>query len=390
MIVMEIEKTRQNEPVDPETGEMTNKAIIPQWMMNEFELLKRQRFISGTSHEERVKKSLALGGNSRDFEVSLLLCDNQEAYASEANHLFQKKFRNITRNEKAIAAKFRKIKGNFKNHYPTDDHSIAQKRLRFGTIIHSVTGLNVKDALDDAYQLKIEVPKCVKKCPGLTFYGVLEAEVISYRNMVRNQEYESRNIDETDDLEKEKNYIKLINTRELGQHLGESVLNGEDGQICIHLHVLLVAKNESIFKKFQSILQETNLWNSGTRRIQIKTFRERFNDKNKPVTFSLKDMARYMSKGGTIIHDRLPALKYKINAPNDKLTTYDEFLEAQSLYDEDGLFDEYHEGKVRTKKFTTDFLSLSPLEINVLHEVNEGMMNFDESRTGHIIKLGHW
>jgi len=390
MIVMEVGKTNQDEIADPETGEITNKSVIPQWMMDEFELLKRQRFISGTSYEERVKKSLELGGNSRDFEVSLLLSDNQEAYASEANYLFQKKFKNITRTEKAIAAKFRKFKGNSKNHYPTDDHSIAQKRLRFGTVIHTVTGLNAKDALDDGYQLKIEFTKCVKKCPGLAGYAVLEAEVISYRNMVKNQEYESKNIDELDDPEKEKNYIKLINTRELGQHLGESLLNGEDGQICIHLHVLLVAKNESIFKKFQSILQETNLWNSGSRRIQIKTFREKFDDKNKPVTLSLKDMARYMSKGGTIIHDKNPALKYKLYAPNDKLTTYDEFLNAQSLYDEDGLIDEYHESKIRTKKFTTDFLSLSPLEINVLHEVNEGMMNFDESRTGHIIKLGHW
>lgn len=438
----EIKKLREMDMIDPETGEITlKKSPVPEWLLDGYDEIMRKRFISGTGNEYKVKKSLELGKNSRLFSESILLAENQAKYAEVANALFQKKLVNLRRNEKAISAKFRKVKTNKHNHYPTDDHSIAEKRLRLLTIIHSVSALNVNDAISDVKKLIAEFTKLIRKCKGMSCYAVVEVEVISYRNMKLLKEYElkkSNGITPEFDVYREKEHRKLNNFELLGAHLGEDVLNGEDGQLCIHLHALITAKTKSTFSKFQVMLESNKIWSVGSRIIKMNKFSEEFRGKVKPVAVSLENIARYITKGGCILNEGRPYLHYKVNAPNDILTTYHEYLNSESIHDDfspsDSLItdedflaselkyeefinsdlskymDEYvlnndlptiesvcekissdHlKNETKNKKRTTDFLSLSPLEINVLNQVNHLMINLNNAKTGHIIKIGHW
>jgi hypothetical protein len=348
--------------------------VEPKWLLESLELMKHQRFSLNTPYKDRVKKSLQLFGKSSEYSTSLLLSENQEIYAAETEFLFKKKMVNLRRNEKLKSAKFQKIKIIGKDKFPTDDPSIAKNRIRLITIIHSVTGLDVDAALNDAYQLKKEFIKCVKKNKGLSCYGFLEAEVISFKKMEKLALLKQEISSDSNEIESTTKETKLINTKVLGSHLSADVLNGYEGQICIHLHAILVAKESAIFDEFRSTLVDTNLWNSGVRRIQIDSLSTSYKDKPKSVLSSLEDIARYISKGGTIHHGQHVELKYKITASGDTLASYDEFLN-NNFFEEDS---------------RTDYLSLSPLEIYTLHSINEGMMNFDESRTGHVLKSGCW
>ena len=389
MTVTQKQKTRI---IDFETGEPVIQELpLPTWLINSHEELMRKRFISGTTHEYRVKNSLQLGGNSNLYAETSLLYDNQVKSASVANAFFQKKFRNLIRNEKAISSKFRKIKTEKHNHYPTDDHSVAEKRMRFLTIIHSVSALNKAAAMIDVQELIKDFKKCVKKIAGISCYAVVEAEIISYRNLVASKNYESKELVKSESIfnnYKEKEHRKLNNYEILGAHLGDEVLRGEQGSICIHLHGLITGKNKTTFDDFLNILKSNKNWKGGSRRIQLKKLSEHYLGKDKPVSLSLEHISRYILKGGTILNEGKPCLHYKINNRDDKLTTYEEYLMSESLYDE--CDDSDLVNIIYSKnKHSTDFLSLSRLEINVLTEVNNLMMNLNNTKTGHIIKIGY-
>ena len=389
-----VTEKQSTQVVDPETGEITTlqESVFPIWLIDAYDETMRKRFISGTNHEYRIKNSLELGGNSRLYAESTLLLENQQKSASAANALFQKKLINALRSEKAISSKFRKIKTEKYNHYPTDDHSVAEKKIRLLTIIHSVSALNVNAAIIDVRELINDFNKCAKKAAGISCYAVIEVEVISYRMMKASNEYEkklkeSTKAEPTFDQQKENQHIKFHNYGVLGEHLGDEVLNGEQGQLCIHLHGLVVGKNETALDNFLRILESHNAWKEGIKRIQMKKLSKQFFSENKPVSLSLHDISRYMFKGGCILNQGKPYLHYKIDHRNDKLTTYEEYLMSESLYDE---CDDSSDFVYPKKKYTTDFLSLSHLEINVLVEVNDAMMNLNKNKTGHIIKNGHW
>ena len=381
------------EVVDPETGEIViQESIVPIWMIDAHDELMRKRFISGTPHEYRVKNSLELGGNSKLYADTTLLLENQEKSASMANALFQAKFKNIVRNEKAISSKFNKIKTKDYKPYPTDDHSIAGKRVRFLTIVHSVSALNKDAAMVDVRALIKEFNKCVNKTTGISCYAVVEVEVISYRNMKASKEYELNQVAKVEpifDQYKETERRKLINYGILGSHLGDDILNGEQGQLCIHLHGLVVGKNRTILNNFLKILESNKNWKDGSRRIQMKKLSKQYLNVNKSVSFSLEHISRYIFKGGCILNEGKPYLYYKVNPRDDILTTYEESIDFESLYDEfDGC--DLANSVYSKNKITTDLLSLSRIEINVLTQVNDAMMNLDCKKTGHIIKIGHW
>lgn len=243
----------------------------------------------------------------------------------------------------------------------------------------------------DVRQMIKEFNHWLKKCKGISAYVVVEAEVISYRNMklLKEQGLKNNIKNEFYDKYKEKEHRKFINYGILGTHLGEEVLEGDKGIFCIHLHGLLVAKNESTFDNALDILKSNKTWNEGTRRIEMKMFNEEFIGVNKPVTLSLNHISRYLFKAGTILNQGNPSLRYKIQAPNDQLTSCDEWLKSESKYDE---FEDIDLSKFDDKKknHTTDFLSLMPYEINLLAELNHTIINLNDTKTGNIIKCGHW
>ena len=390
---------QKTEVIDPETGEITiQELVLPAWMSAAHAELMRKRFISGTPHEERVKSSLVLGGNSKLYANSTLLEKNQAKNALTTNALFQKKFKNLVRNEKAISSKFRKIKTEKYNFYPTDDHSVADKRMRFLTIVHSVSALNKDAAMIDVQELIKEFNKCLKKSSGISCYAVVEVEVISFRNMKAAKEYELRESSKVEyifDKYKEKEQRKLINYEILGAHLGDEVLNGEQGQLCIHLHGLIVGKNRTKLDDFLKILKSNKNWKSGSRRIQMEKFSRQCRGKDKPVSLSLQHISRYIFKGGCILNEGKPHLHYKISCGNDILTTYEEYFNIEPLFDEFYECNEFNEFDsidfaYSKNKYAIDFLSLSNLEINVLNEVNDAMVNLNDGKTGHIIKIGYW
>lgn len=387
---------QKTEVIDPETGEITiQESVLPIWLIDAHDEVMRKRFINRTPHEDRVKNSLVLGRNSKLYADSTLLEKNQAKNALMVNALFQKKFKNLVRNEKAISSKFNKIKTEKNNHYPTDDHSVADKRMRLLTIVHSVSALNKDAAMIDVQELIKEFNKCVKKASGISCYAVVEVEVISYRNMKAAKEYElkeSTKVESISDKYKETEHRKLINYEILGAHLGDEVLNGEQGQLCIHLHGLIVGKDRTKLDDFLKILKSNKNWKAGSRRIQMDKFNDQYLNENKPVSLSLQHISRYMFKGGCILNEGKPHLHYKIPYGNDKLTTYEEYLNIESLFDESDKFDKPDEPDFvfPNKKYTTDLLSLSRLEINVLSEVNDAMVNLNNTKTGHVIKIGHW
>ena len=343
---------------------------------------------------------------------NLIIRNIHKKHTAKLNARFQRKISRIIKVERA---RLKKVNTMGISKFATDEYSIMDRRVRFLTVIYSVEGLDAKVALEAAARLKKELIKVIKRIKGATCLGALEIEVISIRNMRRlNEIYkndvivdpislsatELKGIQIEDDKivpTAVKEYRKLDVCEGLGNHLDESILAGESGQLLVHFHGLVTVTKESQFDDVLNALNEIPRLTIKPRQIRLQKMRRTHCGIPKAIKLSLEHLARYFTKGGNDFKDGKSYLQYKIKLPDDAPLTYDEQLLEwdHSEHEEDVVLED---GSIKPnscsfnnfKNSKINILSLSVHEINVLAKVIHEMMNWNTTGTGYLVTVGRW
>jgi hypothetical protein len=355
--------------------------------------LKHDRLPKHSKSDKRLHDALTLFDNLHLEKCTLL---DAATHARHAKNLYKRLLRSFGKSLITIELSNKKHAhfGVPKNGYfESLDHQIARTLIRFITVIHTVEALDVDVALEKAQELKREIIEYVSLMPGAACLGVLEIEVTSIKLSRRIRDFvhaEARSDSSSTDEDgvmtfcnEPKTYVKLDDCETLSSQLSYEQINGESGQFIIHFHgVLKVQKTEDL-KELNKIFLTNPNWNRGKKQVQFKSFSEEWGE-YKSIEASLKDIAYYCTKGGAVKQGGGCYLQYNLDILDGMRMSYEEYL---------NLSDRNSSSKRQALIEKGDILDvpiLSNYEINSLALVVNGMMNWNDSRSGYVVSVGKW
>lgn len=355
--------------------------------------LKHDRLPHHSKNTKRLHEALKLFGNTELEKCTLL---DAATHKRHAKNLYRRLLSNFGKSLITIELnnkKYAKFGQSKDVHFESLDHQKARELIRFITVIHSVEALDVNIALEKAKELSGEVEKYVSKMPGAACLGVLEVEVNSIKQSRRGRDFvhaQTRNAGSSTDEDgvmtfcnKPKTYIKLDDCETLSSHLSDEQINGESGQFIIHFHgILKVQKTEDIEELKKLFLTNPN-WNKGKKQILFKSFSEEWGE-YKSIEASLKDFAFYFTKGGAVKQNANCYLQYNLDMPDGMKMSYEEYLNLSDRNSSSKRQELIEKGDI------LDLPILSNHEINSLALVVNGMMNWNDSRSGYVVSVGKW
>lgn len=270
-----------------------------------------------------------------------------------------------------------------------------RERLRFVTIIHSVTSLNPDDALRDIVVFKKELDKYFKMISGIKLFGVIEPEIVNIQfsealnnretkiQAITDEDGEIFNVDEIKNQEEQdvKEHRKLINIKKLAEHLDQKYIVGQSGQLLIHFHGILLVEDEKSILKLNAALKLNKSWSKVDRQIQIKPLSEVYLGSHKSVSRSLSNIVRYITKGGIPLIKGVSYLKYNADVGSDFELKCD--LANDDILDSTDGISLMESGNV--KGLITKYLS--HYEINSLAVLLDCMMGLKKQRMGHVVSI---
>lgn len=333
-------------------------------------IIKSSRFPIETDHQKRLYTALRWTNQKEIFETTLLAPKIHTKHCIQLRNKLLKKWtaiRNKARSKlleriQIAEGLTKKLKGVGKfERQIVSDSDIANEHLRFFTLIDSVVPLDSFEAIIPIIKMKEEIIEAVNKTKGINCIGAIEIEVVPINkwNYILKEEIRLNKINK-------EIFLKLNCLNRLAEHnnLTEYCSKDDASLFLIHFHGIVFAKQESQFKNFEEQLKKNTRWNLAQRQIQLKKLSSQHRNKPKTVEQNLKDIAKYITKGGNDMKDGYVSFKYKLNSNNDDdLTT---------LY-EDGVLE--------------DAMSLTYFEISEQAKLINVLMELDKYRTGYLINV---
>ncbi len=307
------------------------------------------KFPVGSHNKIRLKKSLSLTGYHHLAESTLLTQEIHQAHAEKLTNRFLSKWNSL-----------RKQCG---------DSKVAKSKLRFLTLLDCIEVPDEAIALRTIDKFKEKLSEVVSQATGIWLLGCVEVEVVSLEVMRQNRKLittptdtELRKLDVCERL--------LAKLKPRDQHLSSYLL--------IHFHGLVSASSQYRFDEFRYSLESVKRWKVAARQIELKNLSESFGGEKKSMEANLRDIARYITKGGNDWVAGKSYLRYKISFDNDYLETEDGW--SQKNWRNSELLK-----KERIEEGLDDALSMTRDEITLLARIIDGMMDSGRGRTGYLV-----
>jgi len=312
---------------------------------------KKSSFQLGSHNKVKLNKSLA-AIRLYDLQETTLL--TPEIHAIHSLNLADKY---IAKLDSLVNAEKKPYLKNYKS---------QKSKFRFLTLLNTMELMDVNKTLNVIDKFKSDLTSAVEESRGIWCLGAIEIEVVNI-NVMRSIK-DSKTDSETRKLDVCESMIK--NLKKKDQYLSSFFL--------VHFHGIVVSNTESNFHNFRDVLKKNRLWKKEPRQIQLKPLSEHFGNKPKPVDKSLKDIARYITKGGNDWIANKAYLRYKLAFDNEHFETQDEWVQRNWRRNE-VLKQERHEEGIK------DAFSMTVQEIGLLARVIDRMMGSKRDRNGYLV-----
>lgn len=322
-------------------------------LLNEYSMSK---FDIGTWNKVKLRKALAGTG---DYELAqrTLLCEKVHDIHSD-------------RMSKRFLAKAHALKKILAVDVNAKESKI-RSRCRFLTLVHSVEVLNVEHILSEIRNLKTNIENAIYQSKGIWCAGAIEVEVISLDLMKRVQAG---------------NGVSELRKFEVCQILSKHLKKSErahPSHFLLHFHGVVFASQEERFIEFEKLLKNYKfknkcIWAKAPRQIQLKPISGQFAGKRKTLNANLKDIARYITKGGNDWFAGKAYLQYKLSFENSDVLSEDAWIQKNWKRNESLRKENIEDG-------LESVLSLTKSEIIYLAQTIDKMMQMSRNRQGYVV-----
>ena len=371
---------------------MTKKATIQQLrkdQASEFEAIleaideftKDERFTKGARNDHKLRRSLANRDQLKLANKTLL---NPEIHKAHSERLGKRYLNSWNRWKASVLKDKNNLPAEFKSRrkIPTD-REMASSYLRFFTLIDSVTEVDHHSALQAAKKMKANLQKVLSENKKIWCVGAIEGEIISLKVMRCN---------DPDPLEPSAQR-KLDVCETLAENLKGTFFQSDTSLFLIHFHGIVMARSKnapaSVFNDFEKSLKSKKhkQWNRSDRQIQLKSLSETWATKTKTTESSLKHIANYITKGANDLKNGVAYLKYKTVFDNSDYQSEDEWVSKHAELNKKlemlNRTDENEEAEE-----VKDWLSLTQNEITEMVLFVNGLMTWNNTRSGYLISTG--
>ncbi len=330
----------------------SNNAMLA--LLNEY---TNARYDIGTWNKVKLRKALAL---TSDFQLATRTLLDEKVHAEHAERMSTK-----------FIAKADALKKSLPPIVKNKESAVTQ-RCRFLTLLHSVEVLDVETTVAEVKRFKQLLECAIYQSKGIWCAGAIEVEVVSLELMhkvqTENGLSEKRKYDACQLLSKQLKKSERV-------HVSHFLL---------HFHGVVFASHEDRFREFESLLKNfkvnnKRIWSKVDRQILFKSIAKQFAGKKKTLNANLKDIARYITKGGNDWFAGKAYLQYKLAFENDDVLSEDEWVQKN-----------WRRNKSLRQEHTEDgiesVLSLTKAEIICLAQTIDAMMNLSRNRLGYMVQ----
>lgn len=311
----------------------------------------------GTWNKIKLRKALAI---TSDYDLANSTLLTEGVHAQHAERMSKK----IT--TKADALK-KSLPTSIKN-----KESKIRNRCRFLTLVHSIEVLDVERTIEVVKIFKQQIESAIYQSKGIWCVGAVEIEVVSLELMQRVQS-------ENGISEQRKFEVCQL----LSKHLTKSE-RSHPSHFLVHFHGVVFASNEERFNDFEALLKNfkannKRIWSKAPRQILLKPISVQFAGNKKSLNANLKDIARYITKGGNDWFAGKAYLQYKLAFENNDVLSEEAWLQKnwrrnQSLRHE------------KAENGLESILSLTKAEVLYLAKVIDAMMQLSRNRLGYVVQ----
>jgi hypothetical protein len=312
------------------------------------EEVAQSKFYVGSHNKVRLRKALASSGRLDLAETTLLTPSVHKIHADRLAERYLRKWVQV----RAAC------------------HNLdqARARFRFLTLLDCLEIPDPDVAVRTIVAFKDALSKVAADSTGIWMLGVVEVEVVSLEMMRQNRELTTTAAGEMRKLDVCEALLARLPKRQ--RHLPCYLL--------IHFHGVVSAVSAYRFDQFEQNLRAVKRWGSVARGIELKRLSTGFKGKSKAIESNLKDIARYITKGGNDWIGNKAYLRYKLSF--DARDTSDEDAWVQENWRKNELLK-----KERIEEGLEDALSLTHSEIACLADVIDRMMRQKKSKTGYLV-----
>ena len=351
---------------------------------------KLHRFEVGDKHEGRLEQSLRWTGKSHLKDKTLISHSLHRQHSKRLAEQLIKRWKKVQRDFTKRMSKRIQINEQLKTELKIQretkkiiisEHEIANKHIRFLTLIDIVCVVDAYEALILAVGMRNELIDVITATNGISCLGVIEASIVAIKKM-----------NEEASLFPDKEFYKLdgINILAKRENLTEYCSNQDAALFLIHFHGVIFAKKEEQFEIFESNLKQNIRLNVALRQFEFKKLSKSYDGKTKTIEQNLKHIASYMTKGANALEDGYRFnFKYKTKASSDEdwiaKCSGSNKISAEfkrSLKEEYSVEDDWIE-LIKIE----DTLSLSAYEISEQIQLVDYLMSLDNTRTGYLINV---
>jgi hypothetical protein len=351
---------------------------------------KLHRFEVGDKHEGRLEQSLRWTGKSHLKDKTLISHSLHRRHSKRLAEQLIKRWKKVQRDFTRRMSKRIQINEQLKTELKIrsetkkiiiSEHEIANKHIRFLTLIDSVCVVDAYEALILAVGMRNELIEVITATNGISCLGVIEASIVAIKKM-----------NEEATVFSDKEFYKLdgINILAKRENLTEYCSNQDAALFLIHFHGVIFAKKEEQFEIFESNLKQNIRWNVALRQFELKKLSKSYDGKTKTIEQNLKHIASYMTKGANALKDGyFYNFKYKIGPSSEEDWIAHHYSSNKSSKEFKASLKEQHyaEDDLIEVVGVEDTLSLSAYEIGEQVQLVDYLMSLDDTRTGYLINI---
>ena len=350
------------------------------------------RFEVRDKHEERLEQSLIWTGKNHLKDKTLISLSLHRQHSRRLGEQLIKRWKKVQRDFTMRMSRSVQISEQLKIELKiqsetkkiiSSGHEIANKHIRFFTLLDSVCVVDAYEAIILAVGMRNEIKETVRSTKGISCLGVIEASIVAVKKM-----------NDLASLFPDKDFYKFtaIDVLAERENLTEYCSKEDASLFLIHFHGVIFAKKEEQFAIFKDNLKQNIRWNVASRQIKFSTLSEKckYSGKAKTVEQNLIHIASYMTKGANALEDGYRFnFKYKTKASSDEdwiaKCSGSNKISAEfkrSLKEEYSVEDDWIE-LIKIE----DTRSLSAYEIGEQIQLVDYLMSLDDTRTGYLINV---
>lgn len=316
------------------------------------------RFAINTRNSVKLAKSLGVS-NKRDLVGRTLLTPS--VHSNHAEKLADRFLRQLDRLNVAALKKGRGVaqhaaKASVKDH------------IRFFTLLDSLVLVDEKLILEACHQMRKDIHKAVAETSGLWLLGCIEVEIVNMHMMRRIKNHGAM-------IESEMRKLDVLEV--MAKRLGKKGLDAASLAL-VHFHGIVTTADASQFDALRTQCNKNARWRKAGRQIQLKPLSDQFGGRRKSVELSLRDISKYITKGGNDWIGGKAYLRYKIGFDNNDVPDEDIWIQKNYRRNEQLKLEIIHEG-------IEDALSMTGHDIATLASVIDSLMGLNNNRTGYLI-----